>query len=306
MVPLANAIGTSLKEPVAVRVVPFVCPRKVETNIMPLVESLSKSQFERIASIAKERWGLSLGANKIQLVTSRVTTFLRKSTYSSVDQYLHHIEDHADQKDLLVFFDLLSTNVTSFFRDRGHYDYLERELFTAIARGNITLPGKKLRLWSAGCSTGCEPYTLAMVVSEFTRELSGWDIQILATDLSNYAVEEARKGAYAADVIKDLPKELLARHFTKSGDLWEVKPHLRDMVRVGQLNLMEKWPMRGPFDVIFCRNVMIYFDGPTRERLVNRFASLLRPGGIFAVGSAETLAGMNVPLRSAMPSLYVK
>lgn len=273
---------------------------------MPLVESLSKHQFERIAVIAKERWGLSLSANKIQLVTSRLSTFLRKSNYSNVDHYLHHIEDQADQKDLLVFFDLLSTNVTSFFRDRAHFDYLERELFTAISRGNITLPGKKLRLWSAGCSTGCEPYTLAMVVHEFTRELSGWDIQILATDLSNYAVEEARKGAYAADVIKDLPKDLLTRHFTKSGDLWEVKPHLRDMVRVGQLNLMEKWPMRGPFDVIFCRNVMIYFDGPTRERLVNRFASLLRPGGIFAVGSAETLAGMNVPLRSAMPSLYVK
>ena len=273
---------------------------------MPVVESLSKSQFERIALIAKERWGLVLSTNKIQLVTSRLCTFLRKSSYSGVDQYLHHIEHDADHKDLLEFFDLLSTNVTSFFRDRAHFDYLEREFFTALARRNITLPGKKIRMWSAGCSTGCEPYTLAMVAHDFSQELIGWDIQILATDLSNYAVEEASKGAYGADVVKDLPKDLLSRHFAKSGDLWQVKSHLRSMVKVGQLNLMEQWPMQGPFDVIFCRNVMIYFDGPTRERLVNRFASLLRPGGIFAVGSAETLASMNVGLRSAMPSLYVK
>lgn len=273
---------------------------------MPVIESLSKSQFDRIVVIAKNHWGLALSANKVQLVTSRLSTFMRKSSFACVDEYLHHIEKKADDKDLLIFFDLLSTNVTSFFRDRAHFDYLERELFTALARGNITLPGRKLRMWSAGCSTGCEPYTLAMVAQEFTRELNGWDIQILATDLSNYAVEEARKGVYAADVVKDLPKELLARHFSKAGDLWEVKPHLRSMVKVGQLNLMEDWPMQGPFDVIFCRNVMIYFDGPTRERLVNRFASLLRPGGIFAVGSAETLAGMNVGLRSAMPSLYLK
>lgn len=273
---------------------------------MLAADTLTPAQFDRIAAIAKARWGLSLTANKVQLVTSRVSSFLRKSQFADIGDYLRHLEQDADEKDMLVFFDLLSTNVTSFFRDRAHFDYLERELLTALARGNLTLPGRKLRMWSAGCSTGCEPYTLAMVAHDAMKDVDGWDLQILATDLSNYAVEEARAGVYAHDVVKDLSRDLLVRHFDKRGDQWAIKPHLREMVKVGQLNLMEPWPMRGPFDVIFCRNVMIYFDGPTRKQLVERFADLLRPGGIFAVGSAETLAGMRVGLRSAMPSLYVK
>ncbi len=273
---------------------------------MPAVDTLTSSQFHRIAVLAKERWGLSLTASKVQLVNTRLASFLRKSSFESPAAYLEHLENDADEKDMLVFFDLLSTNVTSFYRDRPHFDYLERELFTGLGRGTLTLPGKRLRMWSAGCSTGCEPYTLAMEAFDHMKELRGWDVQILATDLSNYAVQEARAGAYARDVVKDLPRDVLARHFEKRGELFAVKPHLREMVKIAQLNLMEKWPMKGSFDVIFCRNVMIYFDAPTRERLVKRFASLLRPGGIFAVGSAETLAGMNVELRSAMPSLYVK
>jgi chemotaxis protein methyltransferase CheR len=281
---------------------------------MIAIETLTQPQFQRIVSIAKTRWGLALTQAKFQLVTSRLASFLRKSTFTDVAEYLHHLENDADEKDMLVFFDLLSTNVTSFFRDRAHYDYLERELFTGIARGTLTLPERKLRIWSAGCSTGCEPYTLAMLVHDHLKDLPGWDVQILATDLSNYAVQEARAGVYEHDVVKDLPAELRDRHFERraggapgsDGDKWVARPHLRRLVKVGQLNLMDKWPMNGPFDVIFCRNVMIYFDGPTRERLIKRFASLLRPGGVFAVGSAETLAGMNAGLRSAMPSLYVK
>jgi chemotaxis protein methyltransferase CheR len=273
---------------------------------MLTVDTLTPTQFDRIAAIAKARWGLALTRNKVQLVTSRVSSFMRTSRFKDVAEYLQHLENHADEKDMLVFFDLLSTNVTSFFRDRAHYDYLERELFTGLARGNTTLPGRKLRIWSAGCSTGCEPYTLAMLAHDHLGNLDGWDVQILATDLSNYAVEEAHAGVYAQDVVKDLPEELLSRHFAKRDGGWAVKPHLRRMVKVGQLNLMAEWPMKGPFDVIFCRNVMIYFDGPTRERLVKRFAQLLRPGGVLAVGSAETLAGMDSGLRSAVPSLYIK
>jgi len=268
--------------------------------------TLTPAQFDQIAVIARERWGLSLHAGKIPLVTSRLAAFLRKSEFSDVAGYLRHLERGADEKDMLALFDLLSTNVTSFFRDRAHFDYLERELFTALARGKLTLPGRRLRIWSAGCSTGCEPYTLAMIAHDHMQDLRGWDVQILATDLSNYAVKEARTGLYDRDVIKDLPSDVLSRHFDRAGDRWAIKPHLKEMVRVGQLNLMDPWPMRGPFDVIFCRNVMIYFDGPTREEMVNRFAELLRPGGIFAVGSAETLASMKTGLRSAMPSLYLK
>lgn len=273
---------------------------------MSVVDTLTTEQFERIAVLAKQRWGLALTQNKIQLVSNRLASFLRKSEYSGIAEYLEHLEHGASEADMLMFFDLLSTNVTSFFRDRAHFDYLERELCTALARGNLTLPGRKLRLWSAGCSTGCEPYTMAMVAYDAMRELSGWDVQILATDLSNKAVREAKAGSYTHDVVKSMPQDLLTRHFEQQGDRWVVRPHLRAMVKVGQLNLMDPWPMRGPFDVIFCRNVMIYFDAPTRESLVKRFSAMLRPKGIFAVGSAETLAGMDVDLDAVIPSLYSK
>ncbi|MCE7973696.1 MAG: protein-glutamate O-methyltransferase CheR [Leptolyngbya sp. PLA1] len=273
---------------------------------MPATESLTQRQFDRIATIAKHRWGLALTPQKRQLVTSRLLSFMRGAPFEDVDAYLAHLEAGKDERALLSFFDTLSTNVTSFFRDRAHFDYLERELFTGLARGTLSLPGRRLRMWSAGCSTGCEPYTMAMVAYDRLESAGGWDVQILATDLSNYAVEEASAGAYEWDSVKDLPRETLRRHFEERDGRWRVRPHLRQMVKVGQLNLMEDWPMRGPFDVIFCRNVMIYFDGPTRERLVRRFLGLLRPGGVFAVGSAETLAGMDLDVRSVMPSLYVK
>ncbi len=273
---------------------------------MQAVQGLTSRQFERIAALAQDRWGLHLTANKAQLVTSRLTSYLRRAPYPDVAAYLDHIEHHASERDLLEFFDLLSTNVTSFFRDRAHFDYLERELLTGLARGTITLPNKRLRLWSAGCSIGCEPYTMAMVVYDTLRDARGWDVKILATDLSNYAVGAARDGLYDAQALEGLSRDTLDRHFERVRDAWSVRQHLRAMVQIGQLNLMEQWPMRGPFDVIFCRNVMIYFDAQTRERLVRRFVDLLRPGGILAVGSAETLAGMNVGLRAAMPSLYVK
>lgn len=273
---------------------------------MSATDTLTSTQFDRVARIAKARWGLALNPTKVQLVTSRLSSFLRKSNFASVAAYLDFIESKASEADLLNFFDLLSTNVTSFFRDRGHFDFLERELFTPLARNKLTLPGKRLRIWSAGCSTGCEPYTLAMLAHDLLCSHGPWDVQILATDLSNYAVSEAQAAAYAPDEVKAIPSELLANHFERQNDRYVVKPHLRKMVKVAQLNLMSNWSMKGPFDVIFCRNVMIYFDAPTRERLVSRFVSLLRPGGIFAVGSAETLAGMRTGLRQAMPSLYLK
>ncbi len=273
---------------------------------MPALGTLTDHQFNQVVTLAKARWGLSITPSKLQLVTTRLASFVRGSRFSNVTEYLRHVENGATEEDLLCFFDLLSTNVTSFFRDKPHFDYLERELFTALARGNLTLPGRKLRMWSAGCSTGCEPYTMAMVAHEHMSGLSGWDTKILATDLSNYAVAQARAAEYRHEEVKDIPADLREQHFERKEDGWSVKPHLRSMVSVAQLNLMAEWPMRGSFDVIFCRNVMIYFDAPTREKLVARFVRLLRPGGILAVGSAETLAGMNVGLRTAMASLYVK
>lgn len=274
------------------------------------MRSITPEQFQVIVSIAKEYWGLHLSERKMDLVCNRLAKFLTRSPYGSVEEYLTHLTTKADDEDRLVFFDILSTNVTSFFRERQHFDYLEREFYTPLARGAISTPGRRIRMWSAGCSTGCEPYTMAIHAAEHLPDIKRWDLKILATDLSNSAVANARSAVYPESMLSGIDQGLVRKYFKRgSGEqagMVRVNDEIRAMVSVARLNLMERWPMKGPFDVILCRNVMIYFDRETRERLVDRFCGLLRPGGILAIGSSETLSGIATPLRSVAPSTYVK
>jgi chemotaxis protein methyltransferase CheR len=269
---------------------------------------LAANQFKRIAVIARERWGLCLTDKKIPLVTNRLSAFLRHTPFDSIDAYLEHLEREATEEDMLVFFDLLSTNVTSFFRDKPHFDYLEREFYTPRARGNLTTPGKRIRIWSAACSTGQEPYSLAMHALEHLPDLASWDFKVLGSDLSNYAVEQSKAGTYAKDKLDGIPAEMVKKYFAPAREPGNVvvTPAVRSLVTIAQLNLMDPWPFKGSFDIIFCRNVMIYFDAETRRKLVMRFHQLLHPGGILAVGSAETLAGLNTPFTAVQPSVYSK
>jgi len=274
------------------------------------MSTLAPNQFQRIAKIARDRWGLHLTEKKVPLVSNRLASFLRESQFESIEAYLDHLETDATEEDRLVFFDLLSTNVTSFFRDKPHFDYLEREFYTPLARGNLTRPGRKIRLWSAACSTGQEPYSLAMHAREHLPDIDGWDFKILGTDLSNFAVQSAKAGVYEEDKLDGIGADLRARYLQKgtgaSKDKYAVSPAIRSLVSIARLNLMESWPFKGKFDVIFCRNVMIYFDAETRRKLVMRFYDLLHPGGILAIGSAETLAGLNTPFAAAQASVYLK
>ncbi|MFT5422747.1 MAG: chemotaxis protein methyltransferase CheR [Phycisphaerales bacterium] len=274
------------------------------------MSTLKTSEFKRIAEFAQEHWGLHITDVKRELVTARLTKFLRKSSYASMNAYLDHMESHASKDDLLALFDVLSTNMTSFFRERQHFDYLEREFYTPLARGNLTLPGKKIRIWSAACSTGPEAYSLAINAMEHLPNLQNWDFKILATDLSTSVLKQAEAGVYPASEVSEMPKAMVSKYFQRgtgaSADQVRVAPSLRELVTVRQLNLMESWPFRGPFDIIFCRNVMIYFDKPTRTRLMRRMIDMLRPGGVLAVGSAETLGNLDLPLRVVQPSVYVK
>ena len=273
------------------------------------MEVLTDSQFTRIAHVAEELWGLHLDKKKFQLVLNRVRQFLRRSRFNSIEEYLDHLESGSPrEEDLLLFFDALSTNTTSFFREIEAFNYLEREFYTPLQRGNLTLPGKRIRFWSAACSTGAEPYSLAIHAHETFRSLKQWDMKILATDLSQTALQKASAGTYPLKMVEDLDKKIVKRHFTcdTHKGYVTVAPHIREMVSVARLNLMEDWPMKGPFDVVFLRNVMIYFDRPTRERLVNRVYDLLRPGGALVIGSSETLSGCRTKYRTAQPAVYIK
>ncbi len=270
---------------------------------------IAPNVFSRIVSLAKARWGIHLTDRKLPLVTNRLNTYLRKvQKFDSIEAYVNHLEEACDEDDMLVFFDILSTNVTSFFRDPQHFHFLERELWTPLVRGTIPCPNRKVRLWSAACSVGCEPYSMAIQALELVPDIERWDIRILATDLSSKALRGAREGVYSEQVVEKVEPELRKRYFepvnAKDGRMYRVCQAVRDLVIINRLNLMEPFPFRGPFDVIFVRNVMIYFDKDTRERLVQRLAKYLRANGILAVGGAETLSGLDVPLHPAAASIY--
>ncbi len=270
---------------------------------------IAPDTFQRITDLAKRRWGIHLTERKLPLVANRLTNFLRRTgKFRSIDEYVQHLEADAGEEDMLVFFDVLSTNVTSFFRDPQHFHLLERDFWTPLLRGVRPANGHRVRLWSAACSVGCEPYSMAIQARELLEHRQDWDVKVLATDLSSKALSAARRAEYADSVVARMDPGLRERHFDRTqgpdGPMWRVKDATRSMVTVRRLNLMEEWPFRGPFDVIFVRNVMIYFDRDTRESLVRRLAKYLRPGGFLAVGGAETLSGLDVPLKPVAASVY--
>lgn len=271
---------------------------------------LAPRQFKQIAEIAMERWGLNFPEHKHQTVESRIMKYVRKSPFETVTDYVKYLETADDPSDLLELFDVLSTNTTKFFRDPAHLAYLEREFYTPLARGNTTLPKKRIRIWSAACSLGCEPYSLAINAIESLPSLKSWDFKILATDLSTSALTAAKKATYRLEDLENLSNAQRITYFTKkageSGDAFQVKPDVRNMISIRRLNLNGEWPVKGPFHVIFCCNVMIYFNTETRKRLVQRFYDVLMPGGILAVGSAETLSGLDLPFKSVQANVYVK
>jgi chemotaxis protein methyltransferase CheR len=274
---------------------------------------LTDSTFKRIAEIARRRWGLSLGERKMQLVANRLTSHLRKSGGGEIEDYVQRLERNPSEDDMLVLFDILSTNVTSFFRDPAHFAFLERELYAGLAKGTLALPGKRLRIWSAACSIGAEPYSLAMQALELLPASAGYDVKILATDLANKAILGCREGVYTEAQLTGLSPERRAKFLVKADPKpgtgeprWRVKDEVKRLVEVRRQNLVESYTGLGPFDVIFLRNVMIYFDRDTRREVVMRMHGVMRPGAILAVGSAETLSGLDVPLKAAAPSIYVR
>lgn len=269
--------------------------------------TLGQSDFRLIAEFAHRRWGLHLPEGKARLVESRLTKFLRKSPFDSIQAYVDHISNRATDEELLEFFDLLSTNTTSFFRESQHFDFLRDHFYPRFTSAGGQ---RKLRIWSAACSNGAEPYSLVIHVLENLRGAERMDFKLLATDLSNGALRLAREARYCPKDLEQMDPALVKRYFRRveapDDRTMQVTPDVRARVSIHQLNLMDRWPMSGPFDVVFLRNVMIYFNKETRDRLVSRMVRLLSPGGVFVIGSAETVPAKDFGLRVAQPSVYVK
>jgi len=264
---------------------------------------LTRSQFGAIRDLLYNHSGINLQPGKEELVKARLGKRLRMLGLADFAAYLNLLRDDAGGHELSLMIDILTTNKTSFFREQPHYDLLRDRLLPDWRRR-----GGSLRIWSAGCSTGEEPYSLAIQLLAAAPDAAGRDARILATDISPTTLAVMREAVYPAEGLADVPGEWRRRYFEKlAGDregCYRVRSEVRDLVSQARLNLMDTWPMGGPFDMIFCRNVMIYFDAPTRERLVRRFMALLRPAGHLFVGHAESLNTLRGELTYVQPAVY--
>lgn len=272
------------------------------------VASLTEAQFNEISAFVKGLCGINLHDGKKELVKARLNKRIRKLGMTCFEQYMQYVREDATGNELVAMLDALSTNLTYFYREGKHFEFFAKTALPELRVRNAA--ARRLRLWSAGCSSGEEPYTLSMVLHEEMPALGNWDVRILATDISTKVLGIAREGLYEKTRMRDMPASFLSKYFDRLGDRarpwYAVKPSVRKLVSFARLNLMEDWPMKGPFDVIFCRNVMIYFDKPTQDKLIERFWRLLAHKGWLLMGHSESLTGNRERFRYIQPATYQK
>jgi chemotaxis protein methyltransferase CheR len=246
--------------------------------------------YEFLRKLLKDRSGLDLSADKQYLVESRLIPLARKAGVSGIGELVARIKGGAEALTLEVV-EAMTTNETFFFRDKIPFDHLREAVLPALVKARA---GRRtLRIWCAASSTGQEPYSIAMCVKEFAG-LAGWRVEIVATDLSQAVLEKSKSGIFSQfEVQRGLPIQMLVKYFTQTGELWQVNADIRAMVQHRQLNLLQDFSHLGSFDVIFCRNVLIYFDQNTKAEIFERLAKVIEPDGVLALGAAESVVGIS-------------
>jgi len=269
---------------------------------------MTDREFHRFAEFIQGSLGIKMPRSKKTMLESRLNKRLRSLRLSSYKAYREYVfSEEGRESELPHLIDVVTTNKTEFFREASHFDFLNEELlpqWTAVHQ-----PGR-LTVWSAGCSTGEEPYTIAMVLAECLAGQSGWDFEILGTDISREVLDKAARAVYRQDATGKVPWNLRSRYFMRSKDpkkkLVRIVPELRRKVGFRQLNFMDPFSFREKMDLIFCRNVIIYFERAVQEELFGKLARCLKQGGYLFIGHSETLSGMDLPLRQSKPTIYRK
>jgi chemotaxis protein methyltransferase CheR len=260
--------------------------------------AMQDGDFRKITKLVMDTAGIVLNDKKRTFIHGRLGRRLRMLGLADFGEYCRLLEGPGGDSERHNLINAITTNHTSFFREPHHFDYLTKTVLPEIADMQGNGPGR-LRIWSAGCSTGEEPYTLAMTLRGSQSVLANWDVKILATDLDTNVVAHAAAGIYDAERLESVPASYRKRYVTDQPDgQARMNDELRSLIMFAPLNLLEKWPMSGPFDVIFCRNVVIYFDKPTQSRLFDRYADMLKPNGWLFIGHSESL--LNVTNRFAL------
>lgn len=273
---------------------------------------LSNKEFEMFRGLIYNTCGINLTLSKKELVKARLTKRLTKTGTSSFNEYYNYVtKTDKSGKELIHLIDNISTNKTDFFREKKHFDFLNTTLLPALILSKEQNRNRKLRIWCAASSSGEEPYTLAITVFNHIGPDSGWDVKILATDISTRILQKAIDGIYKAELLNDVPPGITSAHFSKvvvdNTNCYKAKDHLKEIITFRRFNLMtETFPFKYPFDFIFCRNVMIYFDPETQHRLVAKFYNCLSKEGYLFIGHSETLSKNDNKFKYIQPAVYQK
>ena len=272
--------------------------------------TLSETEFRKIASYIEKNVGIKMPPEKRLMMQSRLTSRLKALQLDSFKQYIDYVFSgkDTDNHEIIMMIDAMTTNLTEFFREPQHFDFMRN-----VALPEYAAQGRgKIKLWSAGCSTGQEPYTLSMVMSEFIRQnptSSIRDYSVLATDISTKVLDKAASAIYPMDAVRGIPTEIMHQYFLKgknpSNPSVRLKQEIRNRVNFMRLNFMDDdYGFRDTLQIIFCRNVLIYFDKTNQERVINQFLRYLEPGGYLFLGHSETIFGMTLPFKTVAPTVF--
>jgi chemotaxis protein methyltransferase CheR len=274
-----------------------------------MTDELKDSDFEKISKLVYEQCGINLHEGKKELVKARLGKRLREGNYKSFRDYCQYVTTAEGKDELIEMIDSISTNLTSFFREESHFTRLRVIVSSIMEKSGPRGFIPKFNVWSAGCSTGEEPYTIAITIKE-TTGMRPIDARIFATDISTKVLRVAEAAIYPAERVKKISASVLGKYFQigtgRSEGYYRAKRDIKDMITFQRFNLMEKFPSESNFDVIFCRNVMIYFDKNTQTHLVNKYYGSLKKDGYFFVGHSESLTGLKHSFKYIEPSVYQK
>lgn len=268
---------------------------------------MTELEFEALRAFLKARSGLALSPDKRYLVESRLASVCTRFKIESLSRLIWEIKSGRSQAVENATIEAMTTNETFFFRDKAPFDLFQDVLLPRFIKERVA--SRRLRIWCAAASTGQEPYSLAMLLKEASAKMPGWQVDIVATDISNEVLEKARAGIYNQfEVQRGLPIRLLVKYFTQKGELWQIAPDIRSMVDFRYLNLIEDFGRLGQFDIVYCRNVLIYFDAPTKADVLRRIAQQMPADGALVLGASETILGITdaLTLDPAHRGLYGK
>ncbi|AAX17385.1 CheR family methyltransferase [Borrelia turicatae] len=269
---------------------------------------INQEEFNRLTKIIYNNFGINLNDKKKLLIESRLSSTIRAKNLSNFTEYINYLEKQNNQISLIELVDKISTNHTYFFREPNHFEFLEKKLLPKMLKQMAQSREEEIRIWSAGCSSGEEPYTIAMILNEYINNNKiHCKAKILATDISITVLNEAKMGIYSEDRVKTLPNHLKIKYLNKiTNDKFEVKDILKKMIQFKKLNLMNAiFPFKKKFDLIFCRNVMIYFDEKTRNKLAEKFTQHLKDDSYLLIGHSEAIRDSK-NLEYIMPATYKK